>query len=234
MSRGFDTRKVPLWVAQGIESAFLEWKELSGQWLHTAPEYHLIVSVAQRLRKTIPKSQRTVLMEPAVKRTLKAAGGVQCGRKADGLRNNGRFDIVLGHADARPRVVIELKNPVWEPTLHAVYKDLRRIGHTLLHGPDKTHFQSGVFGFFTSSAAPKRGNETAGERLCRKFAGDWSSELKEWGWAESHHRKAFREKLLIEVGARVYAVPQRSGEEAWAAVCVEMRRRPRPRIRIGD
>lgn len=109
MSRGLQTKLVPFWVAKGIEAAFKEWEEMSGEWLWTAPEYFLTVKVAQQLRKAIPASQRTLLMEPQVSHVLESAGGVQCGPKAVHLRIGGRLDIVLGHGRGTPRVVIELE-----------------------------------------------------------------------------------------------------------------------------
>lgn len=226
MSKGFKTRMVPLWVAQGIEAAFEEWYEMSGDWLRTSPEYHLTVKVAQTLQAQIEPGRRTLLMEPKVAEVLKDAGGVQAGPKAKKLRHGGRFDIVLGHADARPRVLIELKNPLFVPMGHHAKADLHRICDALLHGKLKTQLYAGVFAFYTSSGCPKTKDPSALARLYRRWLVEWRPKLQSWEWAGQHQKK-YERNLKIDVGVRAYEKLVGRETHAWAAVCVQVVRKPK-------
>ena len=228
MSRGFDTKNVPDWVLNGIESAFEEWMEMSGEWLKTAPEYLLTVSVAQTIKNAVPAGQRTLLMEPHVAKTLDEAGGVQRGPKATKLRAGGRFDIVLGHGDGRPRTVIEMKNPLWTPMGKAALNDLHRICRALLQGRAKTQLYSGVFAFYTSSAVPKRKDSSAQERLNRKWVKDWEPALLNWDWAGSDKTR-YNTHLKLSVKARIHERSMNGAMHAWAAVCVHITRKPKTR-----
>lgn len=226
MAKGFNSRSIPDWTLDGIEAAFDEWMELSGEWLQTAPEYLLTVKVAQKLREEIPAAKRTLLMEPHVGTTLAKAGGIQRGPNAEKLRSNGRFDIVLGHGDGRPRMLIELKNPHWTPMGEVALKDLHRICRALLQGKNKTQLYGGVFAFYTSSGVPLKKDPTARERLQRKWVDKWEPALKDWEWAKSS-AKRYRSHLTISVQARIHEVPMDGEQHAWAAVGVSIFRKPR-------
>jgi hypothetical protein len=224
MSNSLQTRMVPQWVAEGIENAFSEWLEMSGEWLKTAPEYHLTVKVAQHLLQQIPQTKRKLLMEPHVAKSLAEAGGIQTGPNAKRLRAGGRFDIVLGHGDGRPRTIIELKSPLWNPMGASAKKDLHRICRALLQGKASTQLHNGVFALYTSSAVPKRKDATAKSRLLRKWVTEWRPELQSWTWAESD-KSRYQKNLLIDVGAKVHELKFNGKTHAWAAVCVQIRRR---------
>lgn len=219
---------VPIWVAEGIEAAFCEWEEMSGEWLHTAPEYHVTVNVAQRLRDSIPSARRTLLMEPGVAKVIADAGGVQRGPKAKHLRHGGRFDIVLGHADGRPRVVIELKNPLYVRGGKQAVADLHRVCRALLNGKASTQLYAGVFAFYTSSAPPKSKDPTAKARLHRKWLTEWRPYLQSWAWAGLQKEK-YEQHLRINIGARLHERKVAGETHAWAAVCVKVVRKPRKR-----
>lgn len=226
MSNGFASKDLPRWVLSGIESAFAEWQEMSGEWLKTAPEYLLTVKVAQKLKRAIPASKRTLLMEPHVAKTLVDAGGVQRGPNAEKLRAGGRYDIVLGRGNGLPRVIIELKNPLWAPMSDEVMKDLHRICRSLLQGQAKTQLYSGLFAFYTSAAAPLRKDTSAKARLERKWKTEWEPELKSWVWAGKDQIR-YRKHLRIRVVVKIHEQAAGGKMHAWAAGCVQITRKPR-------
>lgn len=230
MSKGFPSAKLSGWVLEGIEGAFTDWLEMSGEWLKTAPEYLLTVKVAQRLTAAIPTSKRTLLMEPHVASTLADAGGVQRGPKATKLRSGGRYDIVLGHGNGVPRAVIELKNPLWARGA-AAYSDLDRICHSLLQGKAKTQLYTGLFAFYTSSAQPAAKDGSAKERLQRKWVDEWLKELQSWSWAGTHENK-YRRHLKIGLTARIQERAFGAETHAWAAICVQITRKPRQKATV--
>lgn len=225
MSKGFPSAHLSGWVLNGIEAAFDEWLDMSGEWLKTAPEYLLTVKVAQQLTAAIPASKRTLLMEPHVANVLADAGGVQRGPKATKLRSGGRYDIVLGHGNGVPRAVIELKNPLWARG-GAAYSDLDRICHSLLQGKAKTQLYTGLFAFYTSSAQPAAKDASAKERLERKWVNEWCQELQSWAWAGKHENR-YRKHLKIGLAARTHERVFRAETHAWAAVCVQITSKPR-------
>ncbi|MCX9154615.1 type I restriction enzyme HsdR N-terminal domain-containing protein [Niveibacterium sp. 24ML] len=225
MSKGFSSAQLPALVLGGIESAFDEWLEMSGEWLQSAPEYLLTVNVAQALKAAIPVAQRTLLMEPHVASTLADAGGIQRGPKAAKLRSGGRYDIVLGHGNGLPRAVIELKNPLWARGLAARH-DLDRICHSLLQGKAKTQLYTGLFAFYTSSAPPVTKDTTAKERLERKWVTEWQRTLQSWAWAEANQSR-YEKHLKVAVTANIHERDVGKSKHAWAAVCVQITRKPR-------
>jgi len=228
MSKGFPSAQLSGWVLAGIEAAFDDWLDMSGEWLSTAPEYLLTVKVAQKLTAAIPASKRTLLMEPQVARTLADAGGVQRGRKATKLRLGGRYDIVLGHGNGVPRAVIELKNPLWARSA-AARSDLDRICHSLLQGKAKTQLYTGLFAFYTSSAQPTAKDASAKERLQRKWVTEWHQHLQSWAWAGKHESR-YRKHLKVELTARIHERPLGAEAHAWAAVCVQVTRKSRAQL----
>ncbi len=225
MSKGFPSAQLSGWVLDGIEAAFDDWLDMSGEWLKTAPEYLLTVKVAQRLTAVIPSSKRTLLMEPHVASVLAEAGGVQRGPKATKLRSGGRYDIVLGHGNGVPRAVIELKNPLWARGA-AARSDLDRICHSLLQGKSKTQLYTGLFAFYTSSAQPAAKDAFAKERLQRKWVDEWRSELQSWAWAGKNENR-YRRNLKIGLAARIHERAYGAETHAWAAICVQITRKPR-------
>lgn len=227
MSKGFSSAQLSGWVLDGIEAAFDDWLDMSGEWLKTAPEYLLTVKVAQQLVAAIPASKRTLLMEPQVTGVLADAGGVQRGRKASKLRSGGRYDIVLGHGSGIPRAVIELKNPLWARGVMA-YADLHRICHSLLQGKAKTQLYTGLFAFYTSSAQPSAKDGSAKARLQRKWVDEWLPQLQSWDWAGEDANR-YRDHLKIGLAARIHERDFGKQTHAWAAVCVQITRKPRPR-----
>jgi hypothetical protein len=228
MSKGFPSAKLAGWVLDGIEAAFDDWLGMSGEWLKTAPEYLLTVKVAQRLTTAIPAAKRTLLMEPHVASTLSDAGGIQRGPNASKLRAGGRYDIVLGHGNGVPRAVIELKNPLWVRG-GAALADLDRICYSLMQGKAKTQLYTGLFAFYTSSAVPAKKDSSAKNRLERKWLTEWQRELESWEWAGKNLNK-YSKHLKIALSARIHERPFGAATHAWAAVCVQITRKPRRKL----
>ena len=169
MSRGFNTRHIPKMVRDGIKNAYYDWEAMCGDWLHSAPEYLITVRVADQLMKEIVPTKRTLVMEGPVAKALTDAGSIQRGIKAKKLRHNGRFDIVLGNSRASPKVIIEIKNRIWNPTGDLITKDLNRICEALLHGKEHTNLDVGILGFYTDCAPVRtKTDATASARLEKK------------------------------------------------------------------
>lgn len=224
MSNGFDTNLVPFWVAQGIESAFHEWLDMTGKLLRTAPEYFVTVKVAQHLCQVVPAEQRTLLMEHEVSSVLASAGGVQRGPASKHLRLGGRMDLVLGRANGRPRVVIELKNGLYLQMSLGVRADLHRLCQALLRGKNDTHLHAGVLAFFTSTRPPRTKRDlSARAYLKRRWLTDFLPLLREWKWA-GDKRHQYEESLRIDVGIRLHDLDPRGDKGAWAVVVVRIRR----------
>lgn len=230
MSAGLSTKEVPGLVIDGIATAFRQWEDMSGgEWLQSAPEYLVTVAVADALRKGIPSSKRTVWLEHGVARALNDAGGVQLGRKPELLRVDGRIDIVLAHANQKPRTLVEIKSPVWQPNHRGCRSDLHRICRALLHGKDGTQLYSGVLGLYTSSAPPRRGPDVSAKaRLERKWGKAWERELQTWEWADKHADR-YRKHFNIKVTRSLWEVKIDGEKHAWAAVAVHLHRRASPR-----
>ncbi len=224
MSKGFSTDLVPILVAQGIEGAFHEWLDMTGKLLRTAPEYFVTVKVAQHLCAEIPAEQRTLLMEHEVSSVLRSAGGVQRGPASKHLRAGGRMDLVLGRADGRPRVVIELKNGLYLQMNQGVRADLHRLCHALLQGKNNTHLHSGLLAFFTSTRPPlTKRDSTARAYLRRRWLTEFRPLLQDWRWAGNKHSH-YEKNLRINVGIRLHDLGPRGDKGAWAVVVVRVRR----------
>ena len=226
MSKGLSTRAIPGIVTRGIWEARKEWLRLSGESLDSAPEYLLTVQVAQRLAKEIPAAKRTVWMERNVADVLEKAGAIQPGPLSNKLRADGRFDLVLGHADGRPRVLIELKSPVPVVLGKGVVKDLRRLCSALLHAPRNTQIHQGILAFYSSAAPPKKKDGSATARLRRK-ADEWKTRVPACRWVEkAPDRKRHRSALEFAVHCSLKKGTGDFDGHAGMAVCVVVKRRP--------
>lgn len=224
MSRGFDTNSIPEITREGICKAFGEWRAMSNEWLRSAPEYFLTVRIAQELVTSIPLNKRTVYMERPVSQALVAADARQRGVKAAAMRHGGRFDIVLASARAKPRTIIEVKNGVITRAGKSITDDLKRICQCLTYGEQKSNLYSGVLAFYTDIAPTNRA-ELAGDKLKRRYGKEFTEELMTWDWAPKDTRKKFKDNLLIECKCKVETEEINGGENAWAAVSIEIRKR---------
>jgi hypothetical protein len=224
MSKGLRTRDLPKWVHKGIASAFNTWLDMAGEWLNSAPEYLVTVSIAEQIRRNVDANQRTVLLEPSVSETLKKAGGIQRGKNAEKLRHTGRYDIVIGHKDMRPRAVIEVKSPRWHPLDKPMRSDLNRLCKTLLQNKNGTNIHSALMAIYVASRAPTRKDETARSRLERKWALEMPTNLKDCSWATN--KLQFSSNLNFRVHTKFYDYESTDGKFAWGSVCIEITRKP--------
>lgn len=168
--RGFSRSELPKLILSGISNASKDHLKSNNGWLWRAPEYWVTVSIAKELMRGIGEAKRVVCLESSVSGTLVNAGAIQRGPKKAALGANGRFDIVVGQGNAKPRVVIEVKSPVFDskPT-RAIYKDFGRLVATLGHGGKRSNINCAIFAFYSDIAAPQRGGETAKTKIERKF-----------------------------------------------------------------
>ncbi len=224
MSKGLRTRDLPRWIRKGIESAFKEWMDMSGEWLNSAPEYLVTVHIAQQLRKKFDANQRSIFLEPSVSKTLEDAGGIQRGPNAKALRSTGRYDIVVGHKDMRPRAVIEVKSPLWNPMESTMKKDLARLCKTLLQNRDGTQIHSALMGIYVSSRVPERNDATAKDRLHRKWVVDMPEDLKKCEWAGAG-KDRFLKNLNFKTHIHLYDHIVGDEKLAWGSVCIEITRK---------
>lgn len=224
MSRGLSTRDLPKWIKKGIDSAFKEWLDMSGEWLNTAPEYLVTVHIAQQLKRNVDANQRTIFIEPTVNKTLEKAGGIQPGPNAKKLRSTGRYDLVIGHQDLRPRAVIEVKSPMWHPLQKSMVKDLNRLCRTLLQNQDGTQIKSALMAIYIASRTPKAKDETAKSRLQRKWVEQMPKDLKECGWAEGSKTRYLNN---LNFKTHIHLHDHKVGDQlyAWGSVCIEITRK---------
>ncbi len=111
MSRGISKKNVIESVLKGIEQASDDFCKISGwESLWYAPEYFLTCSIARELASH-EKGELTI--EDCVRGTMEVAGSNGPGRPRNGLRKNGRFDLVLWWKGGTPRAVIEVKHPLY-------------------------------------------------------------------------------------------------------------------------
>jgi len=172
---GFAQAELPPLILKGIANANKEYLKSNDGWLWRAPEYWVTTSIAKALMRGIDEAKRVVSLETSVSRTLVAAGAKQRGPKKAELNAGGRFDIVVGHGNKKPRAVIEVKSPVFDskPT-PAIYKDLRRLVATLGHGRENSNIKCAIFAFYSDIGPPQRRDKSASEKLARKFGGERS------------------------------------------------------------
>jgi hypothetical protein len=230
MSRGLRTRDLPKWIKKGIDSAFKEWLNMSGEWLNSAPEYMVTVNIAQQLKKNVSKNRRSIFMEPSVAKTLDEAGGIQPGPNAKKLRSTGRYDIVIGHQNFRPRAIIEVKSPMWHPMQKSMVKDLNRLCGTLLQNRDGTHIHSALMAMYVSARTPKAIDESAMSRLNRKWAVQMPKDLELCGWAGGSKAKYLK---FLNFDTHIHLHDHWVGDElfAWGSVCIEITRKPPSQIK---
>lgn len=171
--RGFGKSEFPPLILKGIATASRDYLKSNDGWLWRAPEYWVTTYIAKELMRGIDEAKRVVSLETSVSRALTAAGAKQRGPKKAALHANGRFDIVVGQGNKKPRAVIEVKSPVSDskPTAN-IYKDFGRLVSTLSHGRARSNINSAIFAFYSDIAAPRRGDKTAKKKIERKFGGD--------------------------------------------------------------
>lgn len=163
-------------------------------------------------------------MEPSVTKTLEKAGGIQRGKNAKALRSTGRYDLVIGHQDMRPRSVIEVKSPMWHPMQKSMVSDLQRLCKTLLQNKNGTQILSALLAMYVSSKQPHRKDETAEARLKRKWQIQMPRDLMACDWA-GHNKKRFLNNLNFQTHTHISPYTAADGLHAWGSVCIAITRK---------
>jgi len=162
------------------------------------PEYFLTVQISHGITSL---ENCYLSLEDNVRETMYEAKANGPGKPRHGLRHNGRFDIVLWWKGGKPRAVIEVKHPLYEPT-EVFKKDIIRIRDTLVTSQrNGGTFQFGCLAFWTGADTPKRIHDSPTHRIeektdkllyeAKKIAGDACKvsirrtihEKDEWAWA---------------------------------------------------
>lgn len=224
MSKGLRAKELPQLIQDGIKSAFDEWKDMSGDWLNSAPEYLVSVHIAQKIRAGIEPGKRTIFLEPSVSETLTRAGAVQPGPNAAKLRASGRYDIVVGQGNFRPRAVIEVKSPMIHPMHKSMINDLNRLCRTLLQKKKSTQIHSALMAIYVPSRTPNKIDISARDRLQRKWLDQLPQKLKDCDWAK-RSKKFYSTRLNFKVHATIYDHQVSTEKWAWGSVCIEITRK---------
>jgi len=133
----------------GIVKSQNEYEEWSGgRWLWMGPEYLITVNVANEIAKI--EGTKYITLENGASSAIEDAGAKGRGRLHNGIRQNGRFDILLWWADGTPRAVIEIKNQIIGKEQYE--KDIIRIKECLRRNNHESTLQFGLFCFYESAS----------------------------------------------------------------------------------
>lgn len=160
-------------VQHGIIDAHKGYASLAGhETLYYAPEYMLTVAVAKRLKRL---GGSWVTLESNVDETMAWAESKYIGRPRDGLRKDGRFDIVLWNPEStrrepKPRAIVEIKHRLYQPT-DVFLQDIERLRDAILTSRRSAgSLEFGCFGFWTGSDMPIRKHDSATHRIEELFS----------------------------------------------------------------
>ena len=134
-------------IISSLQKAQKDYAKMSGGYLCNA-EYWLTARVAEGLWEVC--GNNSIKLESSVSGTIGEARSKQ-GRRANDLRQDGRYDIVLYKKKVTkdkkntPRVIIEIKNSLYSRKIQSgkVMKDVKRIVASMR----VSHFQFGVVGY---------------------------------------------------------------------------------------
>ena len=221
--RGFNQSELPLLILKGISNASRDYLMSNDGWLWRAPEYWVTVSIAKELIRGIGKNKRVISLESSVSQTLTNAGAKQRGPKKRAIRANGRFDIVIGQGNERPRSVVEVKSPLFDSTPNkGVLDDFSRLASVLKHAGSKSNISSAIFAFYSDQSEPTRKDASAKVKILRKFGkgrefekhvsesekhlSDFEKHVKVWSEKNGVHYEYYVSSAQYEVnsGARIW------------------------------
>jgi len=123
-------------------NVYQEWSD--GEWLLHAPEYFIVVKIAENISKLYGK--KYITLEDNVETILNIAKAK--GSKSNVIRKNGRFDIVIWGRKGRPRVIIEVKNSVYRKS--KIEEDIKRIKEVLQRKKSNSTIEFGLIAFYVS------------------------------------------------------------------------------------
>ncbi len=148
-SRGKMSRKeITDGVIKGIVKASKDYDYMTGgDWLDEAPEYFIVVKIAECLSKIDKPGY--IFLEQNEKRTLKDAGALR-GKPHKELKDYGRYDLLVAWgADRAPRAIIEVKTRLYSFHENARH-DVVNICKALARGNGDSRIDMSVFAFYTS------------------------------------------------------------------------------------
>ena len=145
MSKAISIDKIIEATLDGIDESMEVYQEWSGgEWLWNAPEYLIIVKIAENISKI--EGSKYITLEDNVDYLLDLAKAKGQGKVSGKARTNGRSDIVLWWANGTPRAIIEVKNSVF--SLEKISKDLDRIREILKRKKSNSTLQFGLISFY--------------------------------------------------------------------------------------
>jgi len=180
---------------------YQEWSD--GEWLWNAPEYFIVVKIAENISKLYGK--KYITLEDNVETILNIAKAK--GSKSDVVRKNGRFDIVVWGERGRPRVIIEVKNSVYRKG--KIEEDIRRIKEVLKRKKSKSTIEFGLIAFYVDRTyKTKNAKQKIEDKVNSLF-----EEIKE-GNKDINFEIFFRGNEIIK-----------DDTDAWASVVIVMQNR---------
>ena len=188
----------------GIDESMNVYREWSdGEWLWNAPEYLIVVKIAENISKLYGK--KYITLEDNVETILNIAKAQ--GSTSNVTRRNGRFDIVIWGEKGRPRVIIEVKNSVYRKA--KIEEDIKRIKEVLKRKKSKSTIEFGLIAFYVD-----RGYKTKNAK--RKVEEKMSSLFKEI--------KEENDDINFEMFFRGNEIIK-DDTDAWASVVILMKNR---------
>jgi len=182
-------------------NVYQEWSD--GEWLLHAPEYFIVVKIAENISKLYGK--KYITLEDNVETILNIAKAQ--GSTSNVTRRNGRFDIVIWGEKGRPRVIIEVKNSVYRKA--KIEEDIKRIKEVLKRKKSKSTIEFGLIAFYVD-----RGYKTKNAK--RKVEEKMSSLFKEI--------KEENDDINFEMFFRGNEIIK-DDTDAWASVVILMKNR---------
>ena len=173
----FSRPKVANLLIESINNSRMEYDKLNEVMLSDAPEYFISVNSVKRLSEKF--SYKNVTMEWSVKSALdeiKDKSGKKWkkpGRPYAGLREEGRFDIVLWENDL-PWGIIELKKGIWTSKQYEGDIDRIRAMLKIAQNIKKNYELNGFMAFYLE----RRDNKNKSKMADRKIL-DFLNNMKE-------------------------------------------------------
>jgi len=199
MSRAISIDNIIEATLDGIDESMQVYQEWSGgEWLWNAPEYLIVVKIAENIANL--NGNKYITLEDNVDYILDVSNAKGKGQVSDLARTNGRSDIVIWWAGGTPRAIIEVKNAVFR--LDKISQDIDRIQEVLKSKKFDTSLQFGLIAFYIDRGYE---NGNAKENIQKRIY-KIHSEIKEI-YPDLSCELFFREKDIIN-----------NNNDAWSSV----------------
>ncbi|MBI1948835.1 MAG: hypothetical protein HYS27_24325 [Deltaproteobacteria bacterium] len=194
-------------VLGGIAKASTTAYDTFGVWLNEFPEYYVTSKVADRVARAV-NDRGWVHLEQQRSRVLKAAKAERRGRRSPSTPSGAKFDLIVYYANDKPRVVVEIKSPVftWNSQIN---RDVVRLCDTVARSRDASSIQCGILGVYTDASHPRRKDADAATRV-ERLLNEWEDRVR-----KCTEKKGLNAVFSRTVGSRRYS--KRARNEAWAA-----------------